>query len=648
MSLPFGMAVMKLIDISTHTSLMKSAYRFAVNHYTIFKHMRKKSSTLYYLRQYPSIILCPARSTTECAVCFHGERPCAFRPNNMQVDEKYFLEQLCGLSSTKQVLKLLEATSHKTDTIVAAAFLKIAENESKSGLTRNSNEVFENKVFKTILCHFEKGCQTVSTYSLVNTIKALVQLGINSHSTIMESLLPECQERINRRQMTVESLCILGESLLATEGPNFSMLQSIMDTVQDMQVDTWTPEEITVVYSLLQAGLFDGSKYQNLLNRMHRAIFLASKQLNPKVTSSVLYSLVALKQTNAMRLFIRLCELSLNYVPKFTDEELVKVLVALTEYNYNDPLFTKALEIYVSEKVFKMSPEAVSQVMQYCSQKEILSKPIFNAVAEYFVYNSEHFTTHQIAQQIIPFGKLNYLPPDTSVFFRQLEKLLVSRFSQFHPQTLLNILHSCTLLQRFPVNFFAKIFSPHFIQQLQDQSGSIDPLVLGQLTQLYLTVILECPFYKGPKLHSKYRQNCFMAFGDLLETKLNTVLYYKVENGLIELLGSKKYFNFSVLSPYCYTLDIEICLDADGVVLSKENLKGSSKRIVLCLDDEKKFCANSRNLLGKEFMKQRHLRLLGYQVVQIPFYEIKNLNTAEEIIDYLHIKMFPHSFRMKW
>lgn len=460
------MAFVKLL----HTSVMKTAHKIAVNYYTIFKQSIQKRSSLhnlYYLRQYSSIILCPARSITECAVYFHGEGPSVFTLSNLPVGEKYFLEQLCGLSSTKQVLELLESTDHKTDTIVAAALLKIVDTESKTGLILNSNEVFENKIFKTILCHLEKGSQTLSTYSLVNGYKALVQLGMDSHSTIMASLSSECQERVNRGQMTVESLCILGESLLAIEGSNFSMFQSIMDQLENMQVDTWTPEELTMVYSLLQAGLSNGSKYQHLLNQMHTAMFSVSKQLNSNLTSSVLGSLVALKQTQALQLITRLCEYSVKYVPKFSDDELVKVLVALTEFNYNNPLFTEVLEMHVTDKVFTMSPEAVIHVMQYCSQKLLLSKPIFNAVAENFVYNSEHFTTHQIAQLIIPFGKLNYLPPDASAFIRHLEKVLVSRFSQFHPRTLLNILHSCTLMQRFPVNFLSKIFSPHFIQELQ-------------------------------------------------------------------------------------------------------------------------------------------------------------------------------------
>lgn len=40
-------------------------------------------------------------------------------------------------------------------------------------------------------------------------------------------------------------------------------------------------------------------------------------------------------------------------------------------------------------------------------------------------------------------------------------------------------------------------------------------------------------------------------------------------------------------------------------------------RIALCIDGQKRFTTNKRQLLGKEATKQRHLRLLGYEVVQV-------------------------------
>lgn len=40
-------------------------------------------------------------------------------------------------------------------------------------------------------------------------------------------------------------------------------------------------------------------------------------------------------------------------------------------------------------------------------------------------------------------------------------------------------------------------------------------------------------------------------------------------------------------------------------------------RIAVCIDGPKRFAANARQLLGKEAMKQRHLKILGYEVIQV-------------------------------
>ncbi|KAM8967258.1 FAST kinase domain-containing protein 3, mitochondrial [Pelodytes ibericus] len=599
-------------------------------------------------RRHHTIMFYPQHSIASCSVRHHGDTGCRFKQTHKQVDELRFLEDLGNLGSCKQIFKLLGSMELMTDTMVSAALIRIAEVESQEGLLLNPTDVFENSIFKAVCVQLEQDSENITTAALVNALKGLVQLRVDPWSTLMVRLVSESQKRVNKGEMNIHNLCILGESLLEIEGPGSAMLQPIMGQIQQKKVKDWTPKEIALVYGLLQAGLGEKGEYQGLLNEMHNATVSVTSQLTPQIISSILGALVVLKQTQAILLVIKLCELSVRYIPQFTDEELAQVLVALTNFEHCDKCFIEALERHVSKSAFTMSPEAISRVMQYCSKKLILSKPIFDAVAESFVYNSENFTTLQIAQQIIPFGKLNYVPPNVATLFRKLEKILSSRFNQFQPRTLLNLLHSCTLLERFPVNFLAKIFNPYFLQQLQDQSGKLDKFVLSQLTQLFLTVTLECPFYEGPMLLSKYRLKSFSNTGSSLETVVDGHLYNKVKSGLVDLLGARMYFASHVLTPYCYTLDVEIKLDEEGFVLPAFHHEEVYKRIAVCIDDPKRFCYKSHHLIGKEYIKQRHLRLLGYEVVQIPFYEFDKLRNNEEIVDYLHNKIFPHKYRLNW
>ncbi|KAG8442635.1 hypothetical protein GDO86_011427 [Hymenochirus boettgeri] len=633
-------------SISTPLNCVKSDMRYVQYfHYTNLSPYKIQWFGQYFCRKYH--ILCQPYFVSGCFVRHHADQG---NTNNLfkQTNETQFLHELRIAQSCTHIFKLLSSVEVLTDTMAAEALLRVSQIETKNGVLINPSNVFENFVFKAVCVQFEQESKKLSTLGLVKALKAFVQLRIDPWSTLMVRLVSESQERVDKGEMNIQNLCTLGECLLEIEGPDCEMLKSIMDHVQRKKIEEWTPEEMGMVYSLLQAGLGEKGQYQGLLNQMHEATICLTFQLNPLLISSVLDALVALKQTQAIPLVIKLCKISVRYMHLFSNEELVKVLVALTYFGHSDKYFTEALERYVLKMAFVMSPEAVSTVMSYCSRRLILSKTIFDAVAESFVYNSENFTTLQIAQQIVPFGKLNYLPLNASSLFRRLETILYSRFSQFQPRTLLNLLHSCILLEKFPVNFVAKIFSPYFLQQLQDPSGNVDRFVLCQLTQLFLTVSLECPFYEGPKLLPKYRVKSFFTSGQSLESVVDAQLYNRVKSALIDLLGARMYFASRVLSPYCYTLDVEIKLDEEGFVLPASHHEEVHKRIAICIDGQKRFCSNSHNLIGKESIKQRHLRLLGYEVVQIPFYEFDSLKGKEEIVEYLHQKIFPYSYRLKW
>lgn len=62
---------------------------------------------------------------------------------------------------------------------------------------------------------------------------------------------------------------------------------------------------------------------------------------------------------------------------------------------------------------------------------------------------------------------LSFTPQCSSQMFKMLENILSSRFSQFQPHSLIEVLHACMHLERFPLNYMSKVFSPYFLQRLQ-------------------------------------------------------------------------------------------------------------------------------------------------------------------------------------
>ncbi|KFV89664.1 FAST kinase domain-containing protein 3, partial [Fulmarus glacialis] len=556
------------------------------------------------------------------------------------MDEQLFFKKLNSLCTSEEIFDFLSSLEVMSDTMASGALQRISEVEVDDNGLKNPEGVLGNEVFRALCFQFEFESSKLSNTGLLNALQALIKLRIDPQSTLMASLLSEGEERLGKGQLTLENLCALGESLLELEGPSCAALEQIVNHMQEKDIEKWSPQEMVMVYKLLQVTVRKGEQYQDLLNRMNSVTLTIVSQLSPKFTSIILNSLVVLHQTQAVPLVTALCKHSVKHIPYFTGEELVNVLEAFLYFGLREQIFTEALETHVPKSIFTMHPQTVSKVMQYCCRKMILSKPIFDAVAEDFISDSDRFTTDQIAECIIPFGTLNYLPPSASSLFRKLETVLHTRFSHFQPHALLNLLHSCVLIQRYPVNFLPKIFSPYFLQQLQAQPPGLDRIVISRITQLFLTATLECPFYEGPKRLPKYQVKAFL----MPHSSLDVHLLKRVKTGLLYLLKKRIYFASEVSTPYFYTVDIEIKLDEEGFVLPAAQCEEVHRRIALCVDGQNRFCVNSHNLLGEEAIKQRHLQLLGYEVVQIPFFEIECLQNCGKMAEYLHKKIFPHTY----
>ncbi|XP_016072824.1 PREDICTED: FAST kinase domain-containing protein 3 isoform X2 [Miniopterus natalensis] len=491
----------------------------------------------------------------------------SFEQNLKNMDEQIFYRRLNNFTSSEEVLSFISTLQTLPDTMAAGALQRICEVGKKDGDQRPPKEILENPIFQALCVQFEQEPSSLSNTSLVTALQALTLLSVDPQSSLLLNLVAECQHRLKRGCLEVHNLCVLAESLLKLQGPGCATVDLIIHQLQGEKLEEFTPEDTVALYRILQTCTEKVDQHQTFLNKINSFSLSIVSKLSPKSISQMLTALVVLDQTQALPLVIKLGKYVVRHIPHFTNEELGKVLEAFIYFGHHDRFFITALERHVASLCLTMDPEAISKVMEYCSRKHILSKPILNAVAETFVCRSEEFSPCQISALIEPFGKLNYLPPNAPALFRKLEDMLFAQFNSFPPKTLLKLLHSCSLIECHPVNFMAKIFSPHFLQKLQGEESYLDRLSLAQLTQLFLTSILECPFYKGPKLLPKYQVKSFLTPCCSLETPMDFQLYKSVMFGLIDLLGARLYFASKVLTPYYYTIDVEIKLDEEGFVL---------------------------------------------------------------------------------
>ncbi|XP_078661256.1 FAST kinase domain-containing protein 3, mitochondrial-like isoform X2 [Branchiostoma floridae x Branchiostoma belcheri] len=568
----------------------------------------------------------------------------------LEGDKLYLQHKFESCTNVKQVQKLLEKADLKDSLSLEAtaiALYTVAKLEMQK--SARDRTLLSQDFFKSLCRKIVNNAGYLSTPALILSLESAYMFSMSAADYLPSAIIAECTLRVTRGQFNISELCEVGKFL----GHLQKDLQVLEEIAEDV-VEKWEEvdeENIARLYSFLE--VLPQVPTNELRSLLVQKTMSVTPRLSPHSISAVAKSLTQLQRNiNSLSIFLRLARFAYKYVPRYTDAEFCDILDAYIHFDHHDWSLTKALEQCVPNRVFTMDPTAVSKVMDYFSSKRVLSKPVFDAVAESFVYNAESFSPEQIASQIVPYGKLNYLPPNAYRFLEKVEDLLMARFHLFPLETMVNMLYSFACVGRIPLNFVNRVCSPYAEMQLEGVSGTIDKEIHKQLTQLMLAVELECPQFQTQRLMKKFSRP--------LDPQLPAPRFfdhptiYILQQSLISVLGGRQYLHHNVMLPSGYIADFEVKLDKEGHVLPYSNGYGNDneddvqKRIVVCVLFPHHFCTGTEHLLGRQVMKLRHLKLLGYQVVQVPYFEFGVLKTDQARAKYIHQKLFPTTYKFSW
>ncbi|KAG9339536.1 hypothetical protein JZ751_023679 [Albula glossodonta] len=505
------------------------------------------------------------------------------------------------------------------------------------------------EVLHVLSSHLKDSNKSISNKSIDSIVILLgecINRGVDPLNSVILAFKEELQEHLVNGEMTVSQLCRFGEVVYNLDCRNSELLTLIVSTLHLMIDSDLTSSEAAQMYAFLSL-IGNPRQSQGLLTKLHRHTERLVHRLQAGAVIEILHSLTILQQNKAIGLALKLSKRATRFVSSFQDKDLIKVLGAFKYYGQYDQSFVAAMEKYVPGRVLVADPELVSAVAEYCLQVRCRSEPILEAVAEGFVFNGENYSTSQISRLVVALGRLNYLPECSPQMFTKLEGVLSSRFSQFQARHLLEMLHACIHLQRFPLNFMPKVFNNYFLLRLEAEEKGLDRTVLGQLNQLSLSTTLECFSYQGPSLPYRYRVKKFSSLENSFESPMDRHLFSKVKGPLKELLGEPNYFMTSVFTQNGYTVDVEMSLDENGFIIPLSHWEQTHTRMALFVDGPERFCMNTQHLLGKEATKRRHLQQLGYEVVQVPYFEFEKLKMQKEKVQYLHQKIFPKTLGLQ-
>ncbi|PIK57906.1 putative FAST kinase domain-containing protein 1 [Apostichopus japonicus] len=330
-----------------------------------------------------------------------------------------------------------------------------------------------------------------------------------------------------------------------------------------------------------------------------------------------------------------------------------------------------ALFKQLSHIAHKIEPRHAVECARSLYKTRYFSQELMDRILEVTIPNIHKVTPMQVLYLLGPFCSLNYQPKRVEDFFRACTERVVPFMEELPSGFLVDMAHLMSYSQWFPDEILRRIFSLEFLTKLDEELDELPDrcdMYRRRLMYLNRTVALECPELQVPWFHEEYCQEIL---------KKRNVFYHpdvqEVQKNLVEVLGGAQFLRSFVTTPYHYDITFECVLDVNGEPLScvnygsvldkgkglsgtvlsdlmqwdtkRKQLPDGAQRVAVDYMFSSAYCVNSGHMLGMSTMKKRHLELLGYQYIQIPYFEWKSLALTDRLEkeEYLRMKIFSSS-----
>ena len=200
---------------------------------------------------------------------------------------------------------------------------------------------------------------------------------------------------------------------------------------------------------------------------------------------------------------------------------------------------------------------------------------------------------------------------------------------------------ACIYLERYPMNFVPRIFSPIFLRRLHMQSPLVVDSSRAKIKLLDLAMALECPQYTSKILPKDHSAKCLTRDGRVNRT-VNMMAPL-----LQELVGSSFQVSSSVVLsnlPLCDTYLADCLISPCETPLHRYGYKRPGKgAIVILVHPPEHYSHDQTMLIGSQMMRQRHLMKMGFKVIDLSYsYLNQNWNKKETIHQLLQAQLARH------
>jgi len=317
----------------------------------------------------------------------------------------------------------------------------------------------------------------------------------------------------------------------------------------------------------------------------------------------------------------------LRHIHTLSEEQLLAVVCCFSKISYYNNDFKSMLNKYVKIRgCYIQDANLVAAICDYCIEARVRSEEILNGASEYFVSHSKQLTTPQLHSIARIFGELDFHPSNGFQFWERMEEALSIKFNEFPPKDMIKLMLSFVYIERYPLNFVRRLFNPHFLDRIHNQPVSKDvQLARFLLTHLDLAMKFECPLYDrsaAAQLLSK-SGGVWTSWSSQANARMANFLF----KPLGEVVGDVKRIDLYAKIPSLphITVDMMIHPSTAASILTFGFASENSKCVAVLIHTQNHYDRSGCHLIGSQSMRVRHLKKMGFRVMQLKYDELSRL-----------------------
>ncbi|KAM9303389.1 FAST kinase domain-containing protein 4 [Morus bassanus] len=501
-----------------------------------------------------------------------------------------------------------------------------------------TESILQDERFQQLIGITDSQISQVWNNTMVNLLKSLYSLGMDSNKREMQSVEQEVLWRL--RRLTFRQLASLAEFLVVKQGKESRLLNEIIKKLELR----WTELEGTRTVVMLMGKV--GHISPALMDRLEDKALELAEQFNPddirKITLALAYQnrrCVPLLRALSYHLIQKHSELNLNV--------LMDLIFAFGKLNFHQPQVLQKIATDLHPHVSMMTPIEVTRCIRSFALLKWLSLPLFEAVAQYALDNTKQLSVTHLCGIILSFARLNFQPSGSEDFFNMIHEELQSQLDSLEPYVLMDLVWSLCVLQQAKAPYLQRVLAPDFHARIRgDQSLKAQNFWL-KLIHINAAAKLESPDYRGPFLPAELLRPVEPA-GEKV-----TLLRSSLREALAGVLGSQENGRFDVHTIYGWQIDAEMVVNSENKPLPLKDFAAShlfhsegtkplppgARRVAFLRWEFPYFSNRSKDLLGRYAMARRHIQAAGFLVVDVPHYEFLDLKLERQRTAYLKDKL---------